>query len=53
MHDPKDPKARPLEPPEEFDYKGDFGLYKSKYDKKNSIYIKKYYRMLFYIAFKI
>lgn len=32
MLDPKDPKAKPKEPPEEFDHKGDFGLYKAKYD---------------------
>jgi hypothetical protein len=36
--DPNDPKAKPKEPPETFDYKGDFGLYKAKYDKKTSKY---------------
>lgn len=34
--DPNDPKAKPKEPPEYFDYKGDFGLFKVKYDKTAS-----------------
>ncbi|CAD8153928.1 unnamed protein product [Paramecium pentaurelia] len=36
--DPNDPKAKPKEPPELFDYRGNFGQYKAKYDKKTKCY---------------
>ncbi|CAK64259.1 unnamed protein product (macronuclear) [Paramecium tetraurelia] len=36
--DPNDPKAKPKEPPELFDYRGNFGQYKAKYDKKAKCY---------------
>ncbi|CAD8066085.1 unnamed protein product [Paramecium sonneborni] len=36
--DPNDPKAKPKEPPEQFSYRGSFGQYKAKYDKKTKCY---------------
>ncbi|CAD8174078.1 unnamed protein product [Paramecium pentaurelia] len=36
--DPNDPKAKPKEPPEQFSYRGNFGQYKAKYDKKAKCY---------------
>ncbi|CAD8072640.1 unnamed protein product [Paramecium sonneborni] len=36
--DPNDPKAKPKEPPEQFSYRGSFGQYKAKYDKKAKCY---------------
>ncbi|CAK79684.1 unnamed protein product (macronuclear) [Paramecium tetraurelia] len=36
--DPNDPKAKPKEPPEQFSYRGNFGQYRAKYDKKAKCY---------------